>query len=409
LFNEAAHHAPSLIVIDEVDVIATSRARLASQGDIRATTQFLSLLDGLDQVDGVVVLATTNRIDSMDEAFRRPGRFDEEIYVGPPDAGARRAILAVHSREMPLTPEAEAALDEVALARTAGFTGADLMHLTREIGLAAARRLTRGGGGQGVEVAEATAGAELSIAGGDVYTALERVGPSATRGLPAPPAGLDWDDFDGLEAEQAALLDAARTAFDLDGARREGVMLVGPSGSGKSALATALAARVNANLVVIDGSTIFTQWLGESEAAIRTLFGKARDVAPAVVLLENLDAVAPLRRPGTFESAGSRVLSALLSSVDQSIARPGVLVLGVTDRPELIDPALLRAGRLGRHIELEAPDTARRRAILTRCAGAAVGEDELAQLVAETAGESAAAVDRRARELAARPAGPRDN
>lgn len=402
LFSEASHHAPSLIIIDEIDVIATSRGRLASQGDIRATTQLLSLLDGLDQVDGVVVLATTNRIDSIDEAFRRPGRFDEEIYVGPPDAAARRAILSVHSREMPLTPEAETAFDDVAATRTAGFTGADLMHLTREVGLAAARRLTRGGSGQGIEVAEAAVDAELSIAAEDVYVAVDRVAPSATRGLPTPPIGLEWDEFDGLDEQQEALLDAARTAFDPDATRREGVLLVGPSGVGKSALATALARQINANLVVVDGSAIFTQWLGESEAAIRTLFGKARDVAPAIVVLENLDAVAPVRMPGSFESAGGRVLSALLSSVDQSIARPGVLVVGITDRQELIDPALLRAGRLGQHLELSLPDSARRRAILARYAGAALTRSELDETAARGAGASAAEIDRRARRLAAR-------
>lgn len=402
LFSEASHHAPSLIIIDEIDVIATSRGRLASQGDIRATTQLLSLLDGLDQVDGVVVLATTNRIDSVDEAFRRPGRFDEEIYVGPPDAAARRAILSVHSREMPLTPEAETAFDEVAATRTAGFTGADLMHLTREVGLAAARRLTRGGSGQGIEVAEAAVDAELSIAAEDVYAAVDRVAPSATRGLPTPPTGLKWDEFDGLDVQQEALLDAAHTAFDPDGTRREGVLLVGPSGVGKSALATALAGQTNANLVVVDGSTIFTQWLGESEAAIRTLFGKARDVAPAIVVLENLDAVAPVRVPGSLDSAGGRVLSALLSSVDQSIAHPGVLVVGITDRQELIDPALLRAGRLGQHIELSLPDSARRRAILARYAGTALTRSELDETAAHGAGASAAEIDRQARRLAAR-------
>ena len=400
LFSEAAHHAPSLIIIDEIDVIATSRGRLASQGDIRATTQLLSLLDGLDQVDGVVVLATTNRVDSIDEAFRRPGRFDEEIYVGPPDAAARRAILSVHSREMPLTPEAETAFEEVAATRTAGFTGADLMHLTREVGLAAARRLTRGGTGQGVEVAEAAVDAELSIAAEDVYAAVDRVAPSAIRGLPTPPIGLEWDELDGLDAQQAALLDAALTAFDPGATRREGALLVGPSGTGKSALATALARRTHANLVVVDGSTIFTQWLGESEAAIRTLFGKARDAAPAIVVLENLDAVAPVRVPGSFESAGGRVLSALLSCVDQSIARPGVLVVGITDRQELIDPALLRAGRLGQHIEFSPPDTARRRAILARYAGAALTRGELDEIAGRSAGTSAAEVDRRARQLA---------
>lgn len=402
LFNEAAHHAPTLIIIDEIDVIATSRGRLASQGDIRATTQLLSLLDGLDQIDGVVVLATTNRVDAVDEAFRRPGRFDEEIYVGPPDASARRAILSVHSREMPLTAGAEAALDDVAASRSSGFTGADLMHLIREAGLAAARRLTSGGSGRGVEVAEAADGSLLSVLAEDIYAALDRVTPSAMRGLPPMPVGLGWGELDGLAKQQDELVDAARLAFATDSARREGVLLVGPSGSGKSALVAALARRVNANLVVVDGATIFTQWLGESEAALRALFSKARDLAPAIVALENLDAMAPVRTQSVVETASGRVLSALLSSVDQCIAQGGVLVAGVADRPELIDPAVLRAGRLGRHIEIEAPDAERRRAILTRVAGPDLVADDLDELVARSAGLSAAELDRQAQRIAGR-------
>lgn len=402
LFNEAAHHAPTLIIIDELDVIATSRGRLASQGDIRATSQLLTLLDGLDQIDGVVVLATTNRVDSIDEAFRRPGRFDEEIYVGPPDPSARRAILAVHSREMPLAAGAEAALDDLAATRSSGFTGADLMHLVREVGLAAARRLTSGGGGRGVEVAEAADGGVLSVLAEDVYAALDRVAPSAMRGLPPMPVGLGWDEVDGVAEQQVELIEAARQAFAGDSARREGVLLVGPSGSGKSALVAALSRRVNANLVVIDGATIFTQWLGESEAALRALFSKARDLAPAIVALENLDAMAPVRTPSAVEAASGRVLSALLSSVDQCLAYGGVLVVGVADRPELIDPAVLRAGRLGRHIEIGAPDAERRRAILTRVAGPDLSAGDLEELVARSSGQSAAELDRYARSIAIR-------
>lgn len=414
LFNEAAHHAPTLIIVDEIDVLATSRDRLASQGDIRATTQLLALMDGLEQVDGVVVLATTNRIDSVDEAFRRPGRFDEEIYVGPPGPRARREILAVHTREMPLTRGAEAAFDEVAEAQTSGFTGADLMHLTREVGLAAARRLTRGGGagtnsglvhsgvGSGVELADAVLQTELSVLAEDVYAAVASVAPSAMRSLQAVDVPVDWDDFDGLADVQADLLHAGRTALSPGAVRREGVLLIGESGNGKSALVRALARQLRANLVLVDGSSIFTQWLGESEAAIRTLFGKARDVAPSVVVVEHLDAVAPVRVAGHVETASSRVLSALLSSIDESLARGGVLVVGVTDRRELIDPALARAGRLGLHLELPAPDTERRRLLISRAAGERLSPVTVAELVKQTAGASAADVCRRAERLAAR-------
>jgi transitional endoplasmic reticulum ATPase len=396
LFSEASHHAPTLIIIDEIDVIATNRGRLASQSDVRATTQLLSLMDGLEEVDGVVVLATTNRLDAMDEAFRRPGRFDEELYIGPPDPAARREILSVHTREMPLTREAEGALTEVASGHTAGFTGADLMHLSREAGLAAARRLTSGG--SGLEIAESARRTEISILAVDVHEGLQRVTASAMRGLPQLDVELDWDEFDGLAEVKRSLLEAADTALSPGTGRREGVLLTGGSGNGKSALVRALAERAGANLVVVDGSTIFTQWLGESEAAIRSLFGKARDVSPAVVVLEHLDSVAPRRIADHIESAGSRVLSALLSSVDEALGRAGVLVIGVTDRSEIIDPALTRAGRLGLHLEIGPPDEARRRQMLSRLL-AGRPDAEIQRLVTETEGHSAAEVDRRARDV----------
>lgn len=394
LFNEASHHAPTLIVIDEIDIITTSRSRLASQGDIRATTQLLTLMDGLDEVDGVVLLATTNRIDAVDEAFRRPGRFDEEIYVGPPDPAARREILSIHTREMPLTPEAEEAFAEVAEARTAGFTGADLMHLVREAGLAAARRLTDGE--SGFEMADMVSAQGLAVDAADVHAGLQVVQPSAMRGLPEVQGHVAWSDIDGLGELKDELLDAARAALTTQRGRRDGVLVTGASGNGKSVLVQALAAEVGANFVLVDGSTIFTQWLGESEAALRALFRKARDVAPAVVVLENLDAVAPRRTAGQTESASSRVFSALLSCVDDALQQGGILVVGITDRPEAIDPALTRAGRLGIHFELPQPGEERRRSIIL----GAVPESDAAgvdveRLVRDTAGQSAADVERR--------------
>ena len=398
LFNEAAHHAPSLIIIDEIDVLATSRERLASQGDIRAATQLLSLMDGLEEVDGVVVMATTNRVEAIDEAFRRPGRFDEEIYVGPPGPVERREILAIHTREMPLTIEAEEALSSIAAEATAGFTGADLMHLVREAGLAAARRLTSGG--RGFEVADRLQTAMLAIEPVDVREGLSRVKPSAMRGLPQVQPRLAWEDIAGLDEVKTELLEAAAAAFAAAGPgareRAEGVLLEGPSGNGKSVLVEALAGHVGANIVMVDGSTVFTQWLGESEAALRALFAKARDVAPSIIALENLDAVAPRRRHEHVESVSSRVLSALLSAVDVALLRGGVLVVGVTDRPEMIDPALLRAGRLGHRLEVPNPSSERRRAIVASVLGS--GRDEVVEaLVEDTAGLSAAEVERRAR------------
>jgi transitional endoplasmic reticulum ATPase len=394
LFDEASHHAPTLIVIDEIDVITTNRGRLASQGDIRATTQLLSLMDGLDEVDGVVLLATTNRVDVVDEAFRRPGRFDEEIYVGPPGASARREILAIHTREMPLTADAEEVLEELAGTPTSGFTGADLMHLVREAGLAAARRIS--GATAGFEIADQLAGAGFSVTDADLKEAIGNVSPSAMRGLPTIDSHLLWDEIDGVDDVKAALLEAAESTLADNATVRDGVLLTGPSGNGKSLLLQALAAEIGANYVLVDGSTVYTQWLGESEAAVRTLFGKARDVQPALVVIEHLDAIAPRRSADVTEAAAGRVLSALLSSVDEALRHGGILVVGVTDRAELIDPALSRAGRLGVHLEVPLPDGVRRRRIVERVAAGALGPAAIDVLVDTTAGNSAADVERRA-------------
>ncbi|HEY1823395.1 MAG TPA: AAA family ATPase [Trebonia sp.] len=392
LFNEAAHHAPSLIVIDEIDVLTTSRERLASQGDIRAVTQLLSLMDGLDEVDGVVVLATTNRIDSVDEAFRRPGRFDEELYLGNPGPLARREILAVHTREMPLSEEAEKALHVAALVGLAGFSGADILHLCREIGLAAVRR-TASAGARGVELADSVANEPLVIIEADVADGLRLLAPSALRRVGADsPVTVAWDRIVGLDDAKARLLRIAEAAVDPYG-NRGGILLCGPPGNGKTVVARALAERVGANFLQIDASSIFTQWLGESEAALRALFAKAVQIAPVVVAIEHLDAIAPARGEHDGDNASRRVLAALLASIDSATAEAPILVVGVTDRPDLVDRTVVRSGRLGARVTIENPDDARRLAIAEQWNADASGpldHQQLCAVVAQTADQSAA-------------------
>lgn len=393
LFSKALAHAPSLVLIDEFDVIATHRDRLGSQSDVRAATQLLTLMDGLEEVDGVVLVATTNRVQAIDPAFRRPGRFEEEVFVGPPGEDERADILSIHTREMPLSVDAQKAIGRVAKA-TGGFVGADLMHLARSAGLAATKRLadTR----LGFEAADFLEREQLAIEPEDFDAALRIVRPSVLRDVVTRTERTTWDDIAGLEDVKHRLLDLATRATEGGMAGgQQGVLLHGPPGSGKSAVAHALATELGVNLVSIEGSRVFNQWLGESEEAVRALFRRAHEARPSLLLLDHLDALAPVRAGETGERTDERVVSALLASLDDVMADGGVFVLGLTSRPELIDPALLRSGRLGLHLEVPLPDADRRRALLTRLAsteGIQIAGDVVDELVEGMSGWSAADV-----------------
>ncbi|MER7002787.1 AAA family ATPase [Dactylosporangium sp. NPDC000555] len=396
LFNNASHHAPAMIVIDELDAVAVRRDAMASQGDVRVATQLLSLMDGLDQVDGVVVLATSNRPDSIDEAFRRPGRLDVEIRIDVPDEQGRREILAVHTREMPLTEAAERAL-EGAASTTAGLTGADLMHLTREIGLAAARRVStqsvHADWSEGLDV-------DISVDAADVAEGLERISRSALRGvLHETATTLSWQDIVGLDEEKALLERAAADAFSPAGAA-EGVLLFGPAGEGKSTLVGALAKHLDVPLLTIEGASVFNQWLGESEGALRLVFERARRVAPAILLIEQLDSIAYARAQGAQEHAPMRVLAALLAAVDRSRGSR-VLVVATTNRVDLVDPAVIRPGRIGRRIEISEPSHERRLRIIEQLAGGdpRVAGEAAQELADRLSGASAAEVARAVGEI----------
>ena len=389
LFSRALAHAPSLVMIDEFDVIATNRERLASQSDVRAASQLLTLMDGLEEVDGLILMATTNRIQAIDPAFRRPGRFEEEIFVGPPDAAARAEILSIHTREMPLTAEAHDAIAAVA-DETGGFTGADLMHLARSAGLEAAERLARGR--EGFELADSLEGESISVEPGDLRAALRTVRPSVLRDVVTRTERITWDQIVGLGKLKARLRELGRRAVEADRAE-QGVLLHGPAGAGKSALVHALASELGLNFVAIEGSKVYNQWLGESEEAVRALFRRAGEARPALVMLDHLDALAPVRAGEGGERTDERVVSALLASLDDVLAAGQVFVVGVSNRPELIDPAVLRSGRLGVHLEVDNPDDGRRAELLAALWGAhglELDADLAAELAQSTDGWSAA-------------------
>jgi transitional endoplasmic reticulum ATPase len=368
MFNEAGHHSPSIIFIDELDAMAPKRGETGAHSDTRAVTQLLALMDGLKRVDSVIVIGTTNRIDAVDPAFRRPGRFDREIFIGPPDAAGRREILEIHTREMPLSDGAQVFLDEIAR-RTHGFLGADLMELCRDAGLS---RLRRSAGNLADHRAAFRIPLEnLRVEREDFETALSQIRPSALRETLISIPDVSWSDIGGLAEVKTRLQETVElplrnpqllTASGLP--PHVGALLYGPPGTGKTLLAKAIAKECGVNFISVDGPEIFTKWLGESEEGVRQIFRIARQVAPTVIFFDQLDAIAPIRGQHAGSMTTDRVVSQLLAELDGVEQLSRVIVLGATNRIDLIDPSILRPGRFGVHIPVGLPDGEARREIL---------------------------------------------
>jgi transitional endoplasmic reticulum ATPase len=402
LFTRAMSQAPTLVLLDEIDVIAGDRGRLASQNDIRIASQFLSLMDGLEESTGVVVIGTTNRIAAIDRAFRRPGRFDEELAIGLPDRDGRLEILEIYTRDMPFGPDfdVEEALGDLA-DRTRGFVGADLMHLVREIGLSAVRRTT----------GDASPREPLAVQPADVRSAVLRVSPSLLRGATDTRRGPDWDDIVGLQPTKRRLVRVAGAVLGhgAGAALPEGVLVHGAPGSGKTVLARALADHLGATLVVVEGASVFTQWLGQSEEELRKAFHLAREVQPTVLLFDQIDALASANLSAGSNRADERVVAALLAGIDAALSLPGVFPIATTSRPDAIDGRVLRSGRLGIHVEVPLPDAARRAGlaqwVTARTAGATALEPRwIDALVTATEGSTAADVLGATQDLLGEPA-----
>src|SRR4051812_5756537 len=368
MFNEAGHHSPSIIFIDELDAMAPKRGETGAHSDTRTVTQLLALMDGLKRVDSVIVIGTTNRIDAVDPAFRRPGRFDREIFIGPPDVAGRREILEIHTREMPLSDDAQGFLDEIAR-RTHGFLGADLMELCRDAGLSRLRRSA--GNLQDHRAAFRIPLEDMRVEREDFEVALSQIRPSALRETLISIPDVSWDDIGGLAEVKQLLQETVElplrnpqvlTASGLP--PHVGALLHGPSGTGKTLLAKAIAKECGVNFISVDGPEIFTKWLGESEEGVRQIFRIARQVAPAVIFFDQLDAIAPVRGQHAGSMTTDRVVSQLLAELDGVEQLSRVIVLGATNRIDLIDPSILRPGRFGVHIAVGMPDAEARRQIL---------------------------------------------
>jgi transitional endoplasmic reticulum ATPase len=368
LFEQAAENAPSIIFIDEIDSIAPKRGQVTGEAEKRLVAQLLTLLDGIEPRQNTVVIAATNRPEAIDEALRRPGRFDREIVIGVPDQPGRREILGIHTRGMPLAPDVD--LDDLAR-RTFGFVGADIAALTREAALEAVRRIM-----PKLNLAEATIPTEvldaLSVEERDFENALKRVQPSAMREVMVEAPTVRWDDVGGLDKARDLLREGVELplkhpeAFRRLGIRpAKGFLLYGPPGTGKTLLAKAAAREAEANFIATKSSDLLSKWYGESEQQIARLFNRARQVAPTIIFIDELDSLVPARGGGLGEpQVTERVVNTILSEMDGLEELQNVVVIGATNRPTLIDPALLRPGRFDELIYVGVPDTAGRRRIL---------------------------------------------
>lgn len=368
LFEQASQNAPSIIFIDEIDSIAPKRGQVSGEAEKRLVAQLLTLLDGIEPRQNLVVIAATNRPEALDEALRRPGRFDREIVVGVPDEHGRREILGIHTRGMPLAEGVN--LDELAR-RTYGFVGADLAALTREAALETVRRIM-----PKLNLAEETIPTEvldtLSVNPGDFDNALKRVQPSAMREVMVQVPNVGWDDVGGLDAARDKLREGVELplkhpeAFKRLGIRpAKGFLLYGPPGTGKTMLAKATARESEANFIATKSSDLLSKWYGESEQQIARLFARARQVAPTVIFIDELDSLVPARGGGMGEpQVTERVVNTILAEMDGLEELNNVVLIGATNRPNLIDPALLRPGRFDELIYVGTPDTVGRRRIL---------------------------------------------
>ncbi len=368
VFEEAAKNAPSIVFIDEIDSIAPKRGQVTGEAEKRLVAQLLTLMDGLEARANIVVIAATNRPEAIDEALRRPGRFDREIVVGVPDDRGRREILGIHTRGMPLAED----VDLPELARTTyGFVGADLAALTREAAIEAVRRIM-----PRLNLEEGTIPPEvldtLSVTRDDFLEALKRVQPSAMREVMVQAPTVRWEDVGGLDDAQMRLKEGVELPLkDPDAFRRLGIrpakgfLLYGPPGTGKTLLAKAVAREAEANFIATKSSDLLSKWYGESEQQIARLFARARQVAPCVIFIDELDSLVPARGGAMGEpQVTERVVNTILAEMDGLEELQSVVVIGATNRPNLIDPALLRPGRFDELVYVGVPDKAGRERIL---------------------------------------------
>ena len=367
IFKEAREKAPSIIFVDEIDSIAPKREEVTGEVERRVVSQMLSLMDGLEARGKVIVISATNRPNAIDPALRRPGRFDREIEIKVPDKKGRKDILAIHTRNMPLSDDVQ--LDKVA-GISHGYVGADLEYLCKEAAMKCLRRLLPELNLEDEKIPPETLD-KLIVNAEDFQKALIEVTPSGMREVFIENPDVKWNEVGGLEEVKRELQEAVEwpmkypMLYDKLGHRMpRGILLHGPSGTGKTLLAKAVATQSEANFVSVRGPELLSKWVGESERGIREIFRRARQASPCVIFFDEIDSIAPIRGAGGETAVTERVVSQLLTELDGMENLHGVVVLAATNRADMIDPALLRPGRFDKIIQIPLPDKESRKSIL---------------------------------------------
>jgi transitional endoplasmic reticulum ATPase len=402
IFKEAREKAPSIIFVDEIDSIAPKREEVTGEVERRVVSQLLSVMDGLEARGKVVVIAATNRPNALDPALRRPGRFDREIEIRVPDKRARLEVLQIHTRNMPLDKDVDQ--DRIA-AVTHGFVGADLEYLCKEAAMKCLRRLLPELNLQDEKVSPETL-QKLIIEKNDFENAIREITPSALREVYVEPPEVKWDDIGGLDTVKRELQEAVEWPMRFPDMYKQlghtvpkGILLHGPSGTGKTMLAKAVATESEANFISIKGPELMSKWVGESEKGIRDIFRKARQASPCVIFFDEVDSVAPIRGGGMEglgggHSSSERMMSQLLTEMDGMQEMHDVVVIAATNRIDMMDTALLRPGRFDKIIYIPNPDkNTRERILQIHVKGKPISDDiDLKRLVDMTEGFSGADV-----------------